>query len=100
MLDKGVPMDWIVSLMDNPGFGDIEECITHLADASMVFSSAYIYLMQLENVKGKEAAKFFEELNKIDRGTVWNLASSPDPLRGRRESLVYTIHTCINVFVH
>ena len=69
MLDKGVPLEWIVSLMDNPGFGETRECITHLADASMVFSSAYIYLLQLENVGGTEAAKFFTELDKIDRGS-------------------------------
>ena len=70
VLDKGVPLDWIVSLMDNPGFGEIREYITHLADASMIFSSAYIYLMQLENVGGTEAAKFFTELDKIDRGSM------------------------------
>ena len=71
MLDERVPMDWKVSLMDNPGFGETKECITHLADAAMVFSSAYIYLMQPGNVEGTyaEAAKFFTELDKIDRGT-------------------------------
>lgn len=68
MLDSGVPLDWKVSLMDNPGFGETRECITHLADTSMVFSSAYIYLVQMENVEGTEVAKFFIELDKIDRG--------------------------------
>jgi hypothetical protein len=73
MLDIGVPMDWKVSLMDNPGFGETRECVTHLADASMVFSSAYIYLMQLEIVGGSEAAKFFTELRKIDKGKMESL---------------------------
>ena len=72
MLDERVPLDWRVSLMDNPGFGETKECITHLADAAMVFSSAYIYLMQPGNIEGTEAAKFFTELDKIDRGTMYN----------------------------
>lgn len=68
MLENGVPLDWKVSLMDNPGFGETREHITHLADISMAFSSAYIYLVQMENIGGTEAAKFFIELDKIDRG--------------------------------
>ena len=68
MLDERVPMDWKVNLMDNPGFSETKECIANLADASIVFSSAYIYLMQPGNVEGTEAAKFFTELDKIDRG--------------------------------
>ena len=32
----------------------------------MVTSSAYIYLMQTENVGGREAAEFFRELKRID----------------------------------
>ena len=68
MLDDGVPEDWKVSLVDNPGFGEAKECITELADASMVTSSAYIYLVQTENVGGKEAAAFFMELDKLDKG--------------------------------
>ena len=73
MLDERVPMDWKVSLMDNPGFGETTKCITNLADASITFSSAYIYLIQLENVGGTEADKFFTALNKIDGGTVESL---------------------------
>ena len=68
MLDEGVPDDWTVSLIDNPGFGEMKENITRLADASMVFSSAYIYLLQLGNLGGTEVAKFFTELDKLDRG--------------------------------
>jgi hypothetical protein len=76
MLDERVPMDWKVSLMDNPGFGETMECITHLADTSIVFSSAYIYLMQLGNIEGTEAKKFFTELAKSDKGTVKSLYSA------------------------
>ena len=68
MLDRGVPLDWKVNLVDNPGFGETRECITHLANASMITSSAYIYLVQMENIDGTEAANFFTELVKIDRG--------------------------------
>lgn len=54
--------------MDNPGFGEENEHITQLADASMITSSAYIYLLQTENVGGLEAVKFFKELQRIDQG--------------------------------
>ena len=53
--------------MDNPGFGEAKEHITQLAEASMVTSSAYIYLMQTENVGGREAAEFFMELLRTDK---------------------------------
>ena len=68
MLDIGVPLDWTVNLIDNPGFGETRKWITHLADNAMVFSSAYIYLMQMESIGGMDVAKFFTQLDKIDRG--------------------------------
>ena len=59
---------WTVSIIDNPGFGEAKEQITQLAEASMVTSCAYIYLMQTENIGGKEAEDFFRELRRIDEG--------------------------------
>ena len=56
-----------MSITDNPGFGEAKEHITQLAEASVVTSSAYIYLMQTENIGGREAADFFEELQKMDK---------------------------------
>lgn len=58
--------------MDNPGFGEAKEHVTQLADASMISSSAYIYLMQWENIGGKEAAEFFKELAASDKGLLQN----------------------------
>ena len=52
--------------MDNPGFGEAKEHVTQLADISVVTSSAYIYLMQTENIGGTEAAAFFKEVQRID----------------------------------
>ena len=67
LLSGSVPPGWTVSIVDNPGFGEAKEHVTQLADASMVTSSAYIYLVQTENVGGKEAADFFKELQTIDK---------------------------------
>ena len=41
--------------------------MVQLADASLVSSSAYIYLLQTENIGGTEAAEFFKELVTKDR---------------------------------
>ena len=67
LLSGSVPPGWTVSIVDNPGFGEAKEHVTQLADTSMVTSSAYIYLVQTENVGGKEAADFFKELQTIDK---------------------------------
>ena len=68
MFSESVPPGWTVSIIDNPGFGEAEEQITQLAEASMVTSCAYIYLLQTENIGGREAADFFRELKRIDEG--------------------------------
>ena len=65
-----VPHGWKISIIDNPGFGEANEQITQLAEASLVTSSAYIYLMQTENIGGREAADFFRELKTIDESKV------------------------------
>lgn len=67
LLSGSVPPGWTVSIVDNPGFGEAKEHVTQLAEASMVTSSAYIYLIQTENVGGREAADFFKELQKMDK---------------------------------
>ena len=68
MLSSKVPPGWTVSLVDNPGFGDACEHISQLASASMIASSAYIYLMQTEYIGGKEVQEFFKELVAKDHG--------------------------------
>ena len=73
LLSGSVPPGWTVSIVDNPGFGEAKEHVTQLAEASMVTSSAYIYLMQTENVGGREAVDFFKELQRIDKSMSWNL---------------------------
>ena len=67
LLADKVPPGWTVSLMDNPGFGEAKEHVVQLADASLITSSAYIYLLQTENIGGTEAADFFKELSKNDK---------------------------------
>ena len=67
MLADKVPHGWTVSLVDNPGFGEAKEHVVQLADASLVTSSAYIYLLQTENIGGTEAAEFFKELIAKDK---------------------------------
>lgn len=67
LLSGSVPPGWTVSIIDNPGFGEAKEHITQLAEASMVTSSAYVYLVQTENVGGREAADFFKQLQSIDK---------------------------------
>lgn len=66
VLDEGVPPEWTISLVDNPGFGEASKWITQVADASLVASSAYIYLIQAEGIEGTAAADFFTELHKKD----------------------------------
>ena len=68
ILDEGSPLEWTVSLVDNPGFGEDKEYITQLASASMVTSSAYIYLMTTESVSGSSPAEFFKMLQEKDTG--------------------------------
>ena len=67
LLCGSVPPGWRVSIIDNPGFGEAKEQITQLAEASMVTSSAYIYLLQSENIGGREAADFFKQLQSMDK---------------------------------
>ena len=66
VLSGSMPPGWTVSIIDNPGFGEAKEHITQLAEASMATSSAYIYLIQTENVGGREAADFFKQLQSMD----------------------------------
>ena len=73
VLNEGLPPGWIVSLADNPGFGEARECITQVANASMVVSSAYIYLMHPGSVSGTAAAEFFKELHAKDAGNFMQL---------------------------
>lgn len=68
ILSASIPPGWTVSIVDNPGFGEAKEHVTQLADASMVTSSAYIYLMTTGDVGGEKAAEFFKELQQIDKG--------------------------------
>ena len=68
ILDEGSPFEWTVVLVDNPGFGEDKEYITQLASASMVTSSAYIYLITTEHVGGKAATEFFKTLQERDPG--------------------------------
>ena len=68
LLAEKVPPGWTLSLADNPGFGEAKEHVTQLADASLITSSAYIYLVQTENIEGKGPADFFKALNENDRG--------------------------------
>ena len=67
VLSGSIPPGWTVSIIDNPGFGEAKEHITQLAEASMATSSAYIYLIQTENVGGREAADFFKQLQSMDK---------------------------------
>ena len=67
LLADKVPHGWTVSLVDNPGFGEAKEHVVQLADASLLTSSAYIYLLQTENIGGTEAADFFKELARLDK---------------------------------
>ena len=66
LLADRVPPGWTVSLVDNPGFGEAKEHVVQLADASLITSTAYIYLLQTENIGGTEVADFFKELSQKD----------------------------------
>lgn len=68
LLSGSVPTGMTVSIVDNPGFGEAKEHIQQLAEASMLTSSAYIYLMQAENIGTKETAQFFKDLHQTDKG--------------------------------
>lgn len=74
LLSGKVHSGWTVSLVDNPGFGEAKEHVVQLADASLITSSAYIYLLQTENIGGTEAAEFFKELIRKDKSN--NLISN------------------------
>ena len=71
MLDQGVPLGWTVSLVDNPGFGEINKCITQLADASLVTSSAYIYLIQTGCISGEAETAFYKAIQVKDEGVLF-----------------------------
>ena len=67
MLAENVPPEWIISLVDNPGFGDTKKHISQLAASSVSSSCAYIYLLQAENIDGIEADEFFKALHERDK---------------------------------
>ena len=54
--------EYRVSLVDNPGFGEMNEHITQLADISAKSSSLYVYVTAPGNVTGETDFKFFEKL--------------------------------------
>ena len=58
-----------VYLVDNAGFGEAnqEEITTH-AQASMKFSSAYVYIMDYTALADKEDAEVFKIIHKQDHG--------------------------------
>ena len=66
LLKGKVPSGWIVSLVDNPGFGEAQEHIEQIADSSLLISSAYFYLLETGSIGGKEAAGFYNELYRRD----------------------------------
>ena len=76
LLSGSIPPGWEVSIVDNPGFGEANDHITQLAEASMVTSSAYIYLMQVEDVGGKNAENFFKALQETDKGLLCTVYQS------------------------
>lgn len=76
MLDEGVPPEWTVSLVDNPGFGEASDWITQVADASLVTSSAYIYLIQAGCIRGTAEADFVTELHKKDGSKCMEIVSN------------------------
>ena len=67
MLADNVPSGWTVSLVDNPGFGEAKQHVVQLADASLITSSAYIYLLQTESIGGVAAQEFFKDLCTRDK---------------------------------
>ena len=66
-LNEGIPPGWTAKLVDNPGYGDANEYMTQLADASAVTTSAYVYLMQIEQIEGQAAVNFFKQIQKTGK---------------------------------
>ena len=57
-----VSPEYSVSLVDNPGFGEINAHITQLAEDSAKFSSVYVYVTQSGNIAGITDSEFFRKL--------------------------------------
>ena len=68
LLTENVPPGWRVSLVDNPGFADSKEHVSKLAESSIGNSAAYIYLIETQQLMGKEDRDAFTFLAKQDPG--------------------------------
>ena len=69
LLKSRLPDEWVIQLVDNPGFGDSNQLTREIASQSWESSAAYLYLTSPET-KGLEAEvclfqKFEEEGNSI-----------------------------------
>lgn len=67
LCDK-VPPGWQLCLTDNPGFGDARQHIEQIAVDSISTSIVYIYLLDVSNIGGIQAADFFWSLHQKDKG--------------------------------
>lgn len=64
MVDSG----WSVSLVDNPGYGESNEYIQQVADASIMISAAYILVTCSKSMDSHATASFLKKLSEKDKG--------------------------------
>ena len=63
-IDEG----WSLCLVDNPGFGESNEYIQQLADASILISAAYVLVTCPSTMDSSATASFLKKLSEKDKG--------------------------------
>ena len=64
----GIPDPWNVYLVDNPGYGDINEGLRNLAETSMKSSSAYVYIVHYKEIGCTDDVESFKRIHDKDPG--------------------------------
>ena len=65
---QNIEKGWSLNLVDNPGFGESNEYIQQIADASILISAAYILVTNTDNMDSKATTAFLNKLSEKDKG--------------------------------
>lgn len=62
-----VPSPWVGVMVDNPGFGDANAAVNHLAKTAMQTTAVYVYVLDYQRLEGDVDAQSFKLMLEKDR---------------------------------
>ena len=68
-----VPSPWVGVMVDNPGFGDANAAVNHLAKTAMQTTAVYVYVLDYQRLEGDVDAQSFKLMLEKDRGVEYLL---------------------------